>query len=86
MPTINEDVGNKFNNMKSTFATQLMSEQKDIMKIATRQKFKHVTSEQQVGYQLSQREAKEPRGAKRESCQGDYHDKQNLHDQKHLHF
>ena len=77
MPTIDEDAGNKFNNKKSTVATQLMSEQKDMMKIATRQKLKHVTSDKQVGFQLSQREAKEPRGAKRESCQGDDHDGQN---------
>ena len=53
-PTIDEDAGNKFNNKKSTVATSLMSEQKNIMKIATRQKLKHVTSDKQVGYQLSQ--------------------------------
>ena len=29
IPTIDEDAGNKFNNKKSTVATQLMSEQKD---------------------------------------------------------
>ena len=67
--TIDEDAGNKFNNKKSTVATSLMSEQTDTMKIATRQKLKHVTSETQVGCQLSQgkqrnREVQNERAAK----------------------
>ena len=49
-----EDVGNKFNSKKSTVATSLVSQQKHIKKVATRQKLKYVTSEKQVGYQLSQ--------------------------------
>ena len=49
-----EGVGNKFNSKKSTVATSLVSEQKDLKKVTRRQKIKHVTSEKQVGYQLSQ--------------------------------
>ena len=63
-----EEVGNKFNSKKSTVATSLMSQQKDIKKVATRQKLKYVTSENQVGYQLSQgkqnREVQNERAAK----------------------
>ena len=64
-----EEVGNKFNSKKSTVATSLMSRQKDIKKVATRQKLKYVTSEKQVGYQLSQgkqrnREVQNERDAK----------------------
>ena len=51
--TYDEEVGKKFNNKTSTVATSLMSEQKD-MKVVKRQKLKHVTSEEQMGYQLSQ--------------------------------
>ena len=40
-----EEVGNKFNTKKSTVATSLMGQQKDIKKVATRQKLKYVTSE-----------------------------------------
>ena len=67
-------------------ATSLLSKQKDIKEVATRQTLKCVTGEKQVGYQMFQEEAKEPQGAKRESCQGDDHDKHNWHDQNHLHF
>ena len=64
-----EEVGNKFNSKKSTVATSLMSQQKDIKKVATRQKLKHVTSENHVGCQLSQgkqrsREVQNERAAK----------------------
>ena len=46
-----------------------MSQQKDIKKVATRQKLKYVTSEKQVGYLLSQekqrnREVQNERAAK----------------------
>ena len=47
---LHEEVGNKFQQ-----EVDRMSQQKDIMKVATRQKLKYVTSEKQVGYQLSQR-------------------------------
>ena len=39
-----------------TVATSLMSEHKDIKKVATGQQLKHVTNEKQVGYQLSLRQ------------------------------
>ena len=64
-----EEVGNQVNSKKSTIATALMSEQKDINKVATRQKPKYVTSEKQVGYQPFQgkqrnREVQHERAAK----------------------
>ena len=62
-----DDVGHKFNNKKSTVATSLMSEPKDVKEIASKQQLKHVTSEKQVGYQLwkqRNREVKNQRVAK----------------------
>ena len=52
--TYDDEVGDKFNSKKSTVATLLMTEQKDIKKVAQTQKLKHVTSEEQVRCQLSQ--------------------------------
>ena len=81
-----EEVGNKFNSKKSTVATSLMSEQKDMNESCNESKTQACHEREASGIQAVSREAEEPRGAKRESCQGDDHDKQNWHDQKHLHF
>ena len=81
-----EDVGNKFNDKKSTVATSLMSEQTDIMKIATRQKLKHVTSDKQVGCQLSQGKQRNREVQNERAAKATITISRNLHDQKHLHF
>ena len=54
-----EEVGNKFNTKKSTVATSLMGQQKDIKKVATRQKLKYVTSEKTGGIPAVTGEAEE---------------------------
>ena len=81
-----EDVGNKFNDKKSTVATSLMSEQKNIVKIATRQKLKHVTSDKQVGCQLSQGKQRNREVQNERAAKATITTSRNLHDQKHLHL
>ena len=51
--TYDEEVGKQADSKKSV-STWLMSEQKEIKRAAKRQKIKQVTSEKQMGYQLSE--------------------------------
>ena len=78
-----DEVGNKFTSKKSTVADDRTARPKQGCK-ETRIPVRH--ERETSGIPAGPREAKGPRGATRGSCQGDDHDKQNLHDQKHLHF
>ena len=81
-----EEMGNKFNSKKSTVVTAQMSKRKDTKKVAKRPKLKCVTSEKQVGYQLSQRTQMNLEVQNERAAKGDVHDRQNRHDQKHFHL